>query len=180
MPKIIAALNMTIDGYCDHTVGIPDEQLHQHYTELLYTAGVVLYGRTTYQLMEYWRGVLEHPTGQKEMDDFAVAIDQVPKVVFSRALTEVDWASARLATQELAEELQELQLQLEKDIFICSPSLISQATQLGLIDEYQLCVHPVLAGSGLPLFKNSTDNKMLRLTNTKQFSSGVIILYYTS
>lgn len=82
MRKLIAAINMTIDGFCDHTSGIPDEEIHQHYADLLRSADVALYGRITYQLMEFWRTVLENPTGDKAMDDFAVAIDNTRKIVF--------------------------------------------------------------------------------------------------
>jgi hypothetical protein len=83
MRKLIAGINMTLDGYCDHTAIIPDEEMHQHYAELLSSAGAILYGRITYQLMEYWRDVLENPTGEKATDDFAVAMDKIPKIVFS-------------------------------------------------------------------------------------------------
>jgi dihydrofolate reductase len=112
------------------------------------------------------------------MDDFAAAIDKVPKLVFSRTLKSVDWASAKLATRGLAEEVHELKQQPSKDIYVSSPSLITALTQLGLIDEYQLCIHPVLAGGGLPLFKNITDKIMLKLIKTKVFDFGGVILYY--
>lgn len=83
MRKLIAAINMTIDGYCDHTAGIPDEEIHNHYTQLLRSADTILYGRTTYQLMEdYWPALIVKPSGQKAMDDFATAIDDIEKVVF--------------------------------------------------------------------------------------------------
>ena len=178
MRKVIAAFNMTLDGYCDHTSGIPADEIHFHYARQLEEAGVILYGRTTYQLMEYWRSVLENPTGEKPMDDFAAAIDKVPKIVFSRTLKSVDWASARLTTRELAEEVHDLKQQPGKDIYVSSPSLIVALTQLGMIDEYQLCIHPVIAGSGLPLFKNITDKIVLKLTKTKVFDFGGVILYY--
>ncbi len=178
MRKLIAAINMTIDGFCDHTSGIPDEEIHQHYADLLRNAGVALYGRITYQLMEYWRTVLGNPTGDKATDDFAVAIDNTPKIVFSRTLRSVDWKSAKLATQDLEKEVLELKQQSGKDVFACSPSLIVALTKLNLIDEYQLCVHPVIAGSGLPLFKNISEKITLKLTKTKTFSGGAVILYY--
>lgn len=178
MRKVIAAFNMTLDGFCDHTSGIPADEIHFHYTKQLEEAGVILYGRTTYQLMEYWRDVLANPTGEKHMDDFAAAIDKVPKLVFSRTLKSGDWASARLATRELAEEVNELKHQPGMDIYVSSPSLIAQLTQLGMIDEYQLCIHPVISGSGLPLFEDITDKIMLKLTNTKVFDFGGVMLYY--
>ncbi len=178
MRKIIAAINLTLDGFCDHTSGVPDEEIHEHYADLLSSAGVALYGRITYQLMEFWRGVLDNPTGDKAMDDFAVAIDKTPKIVFSRTLKNVDWKSAQLATQNLEKEISDLKKQPGKDIFVCSPSLIVAATQLHLIDEYQLCIHPIVAGSGLPLFKDISEKVMLKLIKTKTFGGGAVILYY--
>ena len=82
MRKIIAAINMTLDGFCDHTAGIADDEIHQHYTELLSNADTILYGRITYQLMEYWRTLLENPSDEKSMNDFAIAIDKISKIVF--------------------------------------------------------------------------------------------------
>ncbi|HEX7844250.1 MAG TPA: dihydrofolate reductase family protein [Chitinophagaceae bacterium] len=178
MKKVIAAINMTVDGFCDHTSGIADEEIHQHYADLLKNAGTALYGRITYQLMEFWRTVLENPTGDKAMDDFAVAIDNTPKIVFSRTLKTVDWKTARVANQDLEKEVLELKQQPGAPIFVCSPSLIVALTKLSLIDEYQLCVHPVIAGSGLPLFKSISEKITLKLTNSKTFSCGAIILYY--
>ena len=181
MKKVIAAINMTIDGFCDHTSGVPDEEIHQHYADLLRSADTVLYGRITYQLMEFWRTVLENPTGDKAMDDFAVAIDNTPKIVFSGTLKNVDWKSAKLASQDLEKEVLELKqsrIGRSKDVFVGSPSLIVALTKLSLIDEYQLCVHPVIAGSGLPLFKNISEKITLKLIKTKTFSGGAVILYY--
>jgi dihydrofolate reductase len=181
MKKVIAAINMTIDGFCDHTSGVPDEEIHQHYADLLRSADTALYGRITYQLMEFWRTVLENPTGDKAMDDFAVAIDNTPKIVFSRTLKNVDWKSAKLASQDLEKEVLALKQSRSggsKDVFVCSPSLIVALTKLNLIDEYQLCVHPVIAGDGLPLFKNISEKITLKLIKTKTFRVGAVILYY--
>lgn len=169
---------MTLDGFCDHTAGIADEELHQHFADLIGNAGAILYGRITYQLMEYWRTVVENPTGEKATDEFAVKMDRVPKIVFSRTLKNLDWDSARLAERGIEEEVLELKQQSGKDILVGSPSLIVALTQLGLIDEYQLSVHPVILGSGLPLFKNISDNITLKLLKTKSFGSGTITLYY--
>lgn len=75
MRKVIAAINMTLDGVCDHTVGIVDEKLHQHYSNLIDNAGVVLYGRTTFELMKFWQTLVQNPSGKKSMDDFAISIE---------------------------------------------------------------------------------------------------------
>jgi len=179
MRKLIAAINMTLDGFCDHTAGIADDELHQHYNELLSNAGAVLYGRITYQLMEsYWPTVVKNPTGNKPTDDFAVLIQDIPKIVFSHTLNNVEWKNARLAKKDVNEEVFDLKQQPGKDIFVGSPSLIVALMNLNLIDEYQLCVHPVIIGNGLPLFKTVNDRIILKLLKTKTFSSGSIVLYY--
>jgi len=178
MRKLIAAINMTLDGFCDHTSGVPDEEIHQHYADLLRSTDTALYGRLTYQLMEFWRTVLENPTGDKAMDDFALAIDNTPKLVFSRTLKNVDWKSAKLASQDLEKEVLELKQQSGKDILVGSRSLIIQLMKLNLIDELQLCIHPVIAGTGLPLFENIKDRTVLKLIKTKTFGGGAVTLYY--
>lgn len=178
MGKIIVAFNMTIDGYCDHTHGIATDELHQLYTDLLHRAGYLLYGRVTYQLMEYWKPFIQNPTGNPSMDDFALAIDKAPKLVFSRTLQNLDWNTARLATRPLPEEVEMLKHQSEQDIYVCSPSLIVALTEMNLVDEYQLCIHPVIAGSGLPLFKNISEKITLELTATQTLGMGIVVLNY--
>ena len=178
MRKIIAAMNMTLDGFCNHTAMIADDEIHQHYSELLRSAGTLLYGRITYQLMEYWPTVLKNPTGNKSMDEFAEVIDKIPKIVFSRTLKNVEWKTARLAKRDLKEEVLELRQEEGKDILVGSPGLIVALSQLNLIDEYQLGVQPTVLGSGLPLFKNIRDRIDLKLIKTKTFGCGAVMLYY--
>jgi len=178
MRKLIAAINMTLDGFCDHTTLSADDEIHEHYTDLLNRAGAILYGRITYQLMEYWPPIIKNPTGNKAMDDFAIAIDKIPKIVFSGTLQRLDWETARLATRDIKEEIAALRYQPGIDILIGSRSLIIAALNLGLVDEFQLCVHPVIAGGGLSLFENIRDRIELKLLNTKTFGSGAVIFYY--
>jgi dihydrofolate reductase len=185
MRKVIAAINMTLDGFCDHTAIIPDDELHQHYGDLLSNGDAVLYGRITYQLMEYWKTVVENPTGNKAIDEFAVIMDKIPKIVFSHTLKNLEWESAKLASRDIKEEVLELKQSGptsggsgSKDILVGCKSLIIQLMNLNLIDEFQLCVHPVIAGNGLPLFENINHRITLKLTSTKIFNSGAIILYY--
>lgn len=170
MRKVIAALNITIDGFCDHTAGIADEELHDHYTNLLNDAGVILYGRVTYDLMQFWRTLVDKPTGQRSMDEFAIAINQVPKIVFSNSLNSVDWSTASLASQPLDQIVKHLKNQEGKDIFIGSKSLINQLMKLDLIDEYQLCIHPVVIGKGNPLFDDDQDRTVFQLSETKMYT----------
>ena len=182
MRKVIAAMNMTLDGFCDHTAMIADEEIHQHYNDLLKSSGAVLYGRITFQLMEYWESVVKNPTGIKAMDEFAVTIENIPKIVFSRTLKNVEWKNAKLAKKDLKEEVSELKQygnDGSKDILAGSPGLIAALTNLNLIDEFQLCFHPVILGSGVtPLFKEINTRINLKLLKTKTFGSGAVILYY--
>ena len=179
MRKLIAAINMTLDGFCDHTAGIADDELHEHYNQLLGNADTILWGRTTYQLMEsYWPAIVKNPTGNKPEDEFAVLIDNISKIVFSRTLKNVVWKNTRLKSEVNKEEVLELKLQPGKNILVGSPSLIVALSQLNLIDEYQLCVHPIVSGNGLPLFKNVKGRINLKLLKTKPFGSGAVTLYY--
>lgn len=179
MRKVIAAINMTLDGYCDHTSGVADDALHEHYTNLIRDAGVLLYGRITYQLMEsFWPLLVKEPSGEPAMDAFAQAIDSIPKVVFSNTLDKVNWHSARLTVHSPEEEIKMLRQQSGGAIFIGSPGLIAYLTRMGIIDEYQLCVHPVIAGKGLPLFREQSELLQLHLENTKRLPGGQMILHY--
>jgi dihydrofolate reductase len=179
MRKLIAAINMTLDGFCDHTAMIADEEIHQHYNELLSNADSLLYGRITYQLMEsYWPSVVKNPTGNKPMDEFAVLIDNISKFVFSRTLKNVEWKNTILKKEVIKEEIIELKRQGGKNLLVGSPGLIVALAQLDLIDEYQLGVQPTVLGSGLPLFKNVRDRMNLKLLKTKTFGCGAVALYY--
>jgi dihydrofolate reductase len=178
MRKVIAALNMTLDGYCDHTAVSPDAEVHDHYTNLLNQAGVLLYGRKTYELMKFWQSLLTNPSGEQSMDDFAVSIDRIPKVVFSNTIHDTEWESAKLASKSLEDTLMELKQQSGADIFIGSRSLIVQLLKLNLLDEFQLMLHPVITGGGLPLFEDIKESMQLKLSNTKRFASGAVILYF--
>jgi dihydrofolate reductase len=181
MRKLIAAMNMTLDGFCDHTAMIADEEIHEHYNDLLRNAGTLIYGRITYQLMEsYWPTVVKDPTGNKPMDDFAVLIDDIPKIVYSRTLKNVVWKNSKLKKEISREEILELKQHSGKNIIVGSPSLIVALAKLGVVDEYQIAVQPTVLGSGLQLFKNIRDRIDLKLLKTKTFGCGAIALYYKS
>lgn len=178
MRKVIAAFNMTLDGVCDHTTGIPSEDLHQHYADLLDNSGVVLYGRTTYELMQFWKTILQNPSDKKSMNDFAISIDRIPKLVFSNTLKDTNWDSAKLSDGPLNEKVLELKQQSGKDILVGSRSLIIQLLNSNLIDEFQICVHPIIEGKGLRLFDQIKDRIMLKLIKTKTLNSGATVFYY--
>lgn len=179
MHKLIATMNMTLDGFCDHTSMMADDEIHDHYTALINNAGLLLYGRITYQLMEsYWPAVVKNPTGNRSTDEFAIAIDHVSKIVFSRTLKGVDWRNTTLKNEIRTNEIVELKQQTGRDILVGSPSLILALARLNLVDEFQLSVQPTVVGAGLPLFKNITERMNLKLLKTKTFGCGAITLYY--
>ena len=169
---------MTLDGVCDHTVGIVDENLHQHYSELINNSGVILYGRKTYELMKFWPSLLQNPSGKKSLDDFAISIDRIPKIVFSKTLKNTDWGSATISKKSLVDEVMELKKQIGKDILIGSRSLIIELLNRNLVDEFQICIHPIIEGKGLPLFDQIKERIILKFVNAKVLDSGVTIFYY--
>jgi dihydrofolate reductase len=125
--------------------------------------------------------VVKNPTGNKPMDEFAVLIDNISKIVFSRTLKNVVWKNTELKKEVIKEEILELKQSRKggsKNILVGSPGLIVALTQLDLIDEYQLAVQPIILGSGLPLFKNIRDRVDLKLLKTKTFGCGAVTLYY--
>jgi len=178
MKKVIAAFNMTLDGICDHTAGIADEGLHRHYAELIENGSIIFYGRTTYQLMQYWQELLKNPSGETSMDSFAITIDKIQKLVFSNTLQETGWDSAELANKPLIEEVTDRRKQSGKSILIGSRSLIIQLLNENLIDELQICIHPVIEGKGLVLFDQIKKKIALKLIKTKSLHSGATVFYY--
>ncbi len=129
----------------------------------------------------YWPTVVKNPTGNKPMDEFAVLIQNISKIVFSRTLNNVEWKNVKLAKGGVKEEVLELKQSRNggsKDILVGSRSLVVALLNLNLIDEFQLCVHPVIAGKGLSLLENINDRIKLRLLITKTFGCGAITLYY--
>lgn len=178
MGKLIAAMNMTLDGVCDHTLGVAADEIHEHYADLLKSADTIIYGRKTFQLMEYWRSVVENPTGTPATDEFAAAIDGVCKIVYSRTLEQVDWRNTELKREIEREAIIAIKETAAKDVLVGSPSMIVQLTNLGVIDEYQIAIYPLIAGGGLQLFKNIAEKIDLSHKRTKTFGCGVVLNYY--
>jgi len=112
------------------------------------------------------------------MNDFAISIDKVEKLVFSRTLKETGWNTAKLVNRPPGEEVMELKQQSGKDIFVGSRSLIIQLLNSNLIDEFQICIHPVIEGKGLPLFDQIKNRTFFKLIKTKSLNSGATVFYY--
>jgi dihydrofolate reductase len=153
MRKVVFAINSTTDGYCSHTDGIADEELHEYFTELLRHMSLMVFGRTTYQLMvPYWPDIARNPSESEAVNEFARVFDSLDKVVFSTSLEGVDRANTRIVRANIAEEVLALKQQPGRDICVSGLSIASQLSDRGLIDEYRFVVHPVVAGKGPRLF----------------------------
>ena len=181
MRKVVFGINITLDGGCDHTQMIADDELHEYFTGLLRNSDIEIFGRNTYNLMyPYWHDVAMNQSETEVTNEFARTFDSIPKIVFSTTLKSVEWNNTTLLRSNLQEEIVKLKQQPGKDISIGSISIASQLTQLGFIDEYHFVVHPVIAGKGPRLFELEVmkDNLQLELVGSKTFHSGVVALHY--
>jgi dihydrofolate reductase len=182
MRNVIFAINMTLDGCIDHTKFNPAEDLLEHYTRLLRDdAGVLVYGRKTYQLMvPYWPDIAKSQSETKEDIEFAQAFDSKKLVVFSRSLDSVEEKKTRIVRTDLRDEILKLKQEPGKDILVGGVDVPSQLMKLGLIDEYRFVVMPIIAGEGRRLFDgvNLQKKLQLELVESKTFKSGCVALRY--
>lgn len=175
MRKVVLGMNVTLDGYVARTNGeldwmFPniDSERTESITEGLSEIDVFLMGRVTYEGMAaHW------PTAD---DEIAPLMNRATKIVFSRTLKKVDWENCRLAAGDPAEEIAELKRQPGTAIAVAGGARFAQSlSKQGLIDEYNLTVHPVVLGTGIPLF---TDPINLKLLSTRAFDTGAVVLNY--
>jgi dihydrofolate reductase len=179
MRKVIFAINITIDGYADHTAGIVDDELHDFFTNLLKNSDVILFGRKTYKLMEdFWPFAKDDPQSDRSTIEFSEVINSIKKIVFSKTLEKVTWQNSELCKNELVEELIILKKENGKNISVGSLSLASQLVKKNLIDEFYFVVHPIILGKGKHLFEDLNFRQNMKLIDTKKFSSGAIVLHY--
>jgi dihydrofolate reductase len=178
MRKLVFAINMSLDGCCDHTKFFPDEDTFAYFTQLTRNADTFLYGRKTYQLMvPYW------PDAAKEdpSDEFAQAFDAVNKiVVFSNSLDSAENEKTTIIRTDLEGEVLKLKQQQGKNIFTGGVNLAAQLAALGLIDEYHIVVLPIIVGEGVRLFEgiNLQEKLQLKLVESTVFKSGAVVLRY--
>lgn len=175
------SINVTLDGCCDHRVGIPDEESHRYWAASLERADALLFGRVTYEMMEEtWR---LPPTGAwpawlpDEMVPFARTIDGAKKYVVSSTLDQVDWNS-ELVQGDLGTAVQELKAEPGDGLFVGGLTLPLALANLGLIDEYEFVVQPVVAGHGPTLLAGLQERAELRLVGRQEFGSGAVALRY--
>jgi len=183
MRNLIFAINVTVDGCCDHTKQLADEETHEYYAQLLQEVGLLVFGRKTYQLMvPFWPDVARTQSMSKASNEFARAFDSSKKVVFSRSLDSAEDKNTRIVRTNLREEILKLKHEQGKDILVGGVSIPSQLMELGLVDEYRFVVSPILAGEGRRLLDgvNPPQGLPLKLVESKTFTSGCVALRYVN
>ena len=176
MRKLFWQMMVSLDGFMEgpnHELDwhVTDENFNRYVDSMLASIDGILLGRVTYQLFaDYW------PTST---DQEARAMNELPKIVFSRTLKKVEWKNSRLVKDNVTEEIARLKQQPGKDLAIFgSADLASSFIRLGLIDEIRTFVNPVVLGAGNPMFKNIESRADMKLIRTETMSSGVVILYH--
>jgi dihydrofolate reductase len=180
MRKVIYAINITLDGCCDHTKTIADEEVLEYHTHLLRGADLLVYGRKTYQLMvPYWPDIANNQSETKAENEFARTFDSISKVVFSQSLDSAE-GNTRIVRTNLKNEILKLKQEPGKNILVGGVSLPSQLIELGLVDEYLFVVGPILAGEGRRLMEDVSlpEKLQLKLVESKPFKSGCVALRY--
>lgn len=183
MRKVIYSMSVSLDGFIETPNReidwvIVDEELHTFFNNQAREMGAFLYGRRMYELMvDYWPTADTKPSRPAYEVEYARIWKNTPKIVFSKTLDKVEWNS-RLVRDNIAEEITKLRAQPGKDLSVGGPTLASTFMQLGLIDEYQLFMNPVVLGSGTPFFPALHNPIKLQLIQARTFSSGVVYLRY--
>lgn len=180
-------MNVTLDGYMSGSECELDwhfqywtKDMAATFCEELSKADTILLGRVTYNAMaRYWPSKVAYPSLRGEDVAFANMMNSVTKIVFSKTITSPEWSNSKLANGNLEDEINLLKQELGKDIIVYgSGRLVTSLIKSGMVDEYQLWLHPVVLGKGKPLFKSIHSRLYMKIVNIKAFSSGVVILYY--
>ncbi len=181
MRKLIYAINITLDGCVDHTKQLANEELLDHYAQLLQEIDLQIFGRKTYQLMvPYWPDVLNNQSETRAETEFARAFVSTHKIVFSRTLASAEDRNTRIVRTDLRDEILRLKQEQGKSILVGGVNIPSQLTELGLVDEYRFVVQPIIAGEGRRLFDRVSlpQRLQLKLVESKVLKSGGVALRY--
>jgi len=173
MAKLVFGMNQSLDGYVDHLSFGPSPTLFRHFIEEARAQAGSVYGRCVYELMRYWDD--EHPEWDEDRQAFAAAWRRQPKWVVSRTLTSVG-PNASLVEGDLAGAMRKLKAEYDGEIEVAGPDLARSLTELGLIDEYRIYLHPVVLGHGTPYFAGP--RPPLRLMAHDRIGEDVIRLRY--
>lgn len=149
MAKLVFGMNQSLDGYVDHTAFAPGPALFRHFVKEAQAQAGSVYGRVMYEIMRYWDE--EQPEWSEDERAFAAAWRKQPKWVVSRSLTSVG-PNAQLVADDLAGAMRRLKAERDGEIEVAGPALAHSLTELGLIDEYRIYLHPVVVGQGKRYF----------------------------
>ena len=181
MRKLIYGINLTLDGGCDHTNGVPDDEIFEYSTHLVRDADLLVFGRKTYQLMvPYWPDVAKNPSETEADREFADTFVSKDKIVFSQSLESAEDKNTTIVRTNLRDEIVRLKHEQGKYILVGGVSIPSQLIELGLIDEYRFVFMPIIAGAGRRLLEGiSLQEKLrLKLVESRIFRSGFVALHY--
>ena len=181
MRNLIFAINITLDGCCDHTKMIADEESHEYFTQLMRDGDLLVYGRKTYQLMvPFWPDVAKNHSMTKASNEFADAFDSINKIVFSRSLDSAEDRNTRIVRTDLHDEILKLKQEQGKNILVGGVDIPSQLIELGLVDEYRFVVGPIVVGEGRRLLEGVSlpEKLQLKLVESNVFESGCVALRY--
>jgi len=172
------SINVTLDGCCDHRVMLADEDLHRHAIENIEQTDALLFGRVTYEMMEAaWRPTARSGARPDWMESFARTIDAAKKYVVSSTLERVDW-NAQLVRGDPGKAVQRLKQESGKGLLVGGMQLPQALAEQGLIDEYELVVHPRIVGHGPTLFSGLAKLVDLKLVSRMEFGSGAVAMRY--
>lgn len=182
--KLGAFIHISLDGYyCDPRGDMsfahkpPDDaEWNDFVTGNASGGGVLLFGRTTYDMMAAWWPT---PMAAKAMPEVAARMNAMPKIVFSRTMTSADWSNTTVVKDDLVGTVRRMKDETGPDMVILgSGSIVEQLAGAGLIDTFQVVVNPVALGDGKSLFSGLTERLDLVLTNTRVFGNGSVVLWY--
>ena len=181
MRNVIFAINITLDGCCDHTKQFADDETHDYFTHLMREVDLLVFGRNTYQLMvPFWPEVAKNQSMTKASNEFARAFVSINKIVFSRSLENAEDRNTRIVRTNLHAEILRLKQEQGKNILVGGVSVPTQLMELGLVDEYRFVVGPIVAGDGRRLLEGVSlpEKLQLKLVESKVFKSGCVALRY--
>lgn len=183
MRKLIYAINLSLDGCCDHTKLSGDEEIHEYFTNLMQETDLFVYGRKTYELMvPFWPDVERNQSAPtKAMNDFAITFNAIPKLVFSRSLNNAEDGNTRVVHSNIKDEMLKLKQEPGKNIATGGVDIPSQLIELGLVDEFIFVIQPFVVGEGRRLLDSTQlpENLQLELVESKWFRSGGVALRYS-
>jgi dihydrofolate reductase len=179
MGLLTFSINTTLDGCIDHQEGIADDELHRFFSGLMDEFGALLWGRTTYEMMEVaWPPIARDESAPEALREWAVKLDAKPKYVVSSTRRDFSWSNTFHLTGDLKESVERLKRDTPRGVLVGSPKLGTALEQLGLIDDYRLVVHPVLAGHGPTLFPGLDRSRRVDLVSTSRLATGSLVLHY--